>query len=181
MKLNKTSIPPGGSVTLSPEETDTQKRLVSASTVTCLSCSEHNKQTTRLKKHDTHKLSHFCTKIVFVFLYRKRDITARQRTNQCTTAWSKATEASSHINKSVFSLLHRLSTWRYLHLLLSAGACSTVPTDVNRYVLQTPALNSKPAGSRCCCRSMGQTYGRTDERMPNLYVDPVQHTLRERR
>ena len=119
MKLNKTSIPPGGSVTPSPEETDTQKRLVLASTVTCLSCSEHNKQTTRLKKHDTHKLSHFCTKIVFVFLYRKRDITARQRPNQCTTAWSKATEASSHINKSVFSLLHRLSTWRYLHLLLS--------------------------------------------------------------
>jgi len=80
------------------------------------------------KKHDTHKLSHFCTKIVFVFLYRKRDITARQRPNQCTTAWSKATEASSHINKSVFSLLHRLSTWRYLHLLLSIDG-TDIQTD----------------------------------------------------
>jgi len=26
-----------------------------------------------------------------------------------------------------------------------------------RYLLQTPALSSKPAGRRCCCRSMGRT------------------------
>jgi len=31
-------------------------------------------------------------------------------------------------------------------------------------VLQAPALSSEPAGRRCCCRSMGQTDGRTDAR-----------------
>ena len=37
---------------------------------------------------------------------------------------------------------------------------------VDRYLLQTPALSSKPTGRRCCCRSMGlgRTDGRTDTR-----------------
>jgi len=35
-------------------------------------------------------------------------------------------------------------------------------------------LSSKPAGRCCCCRSMGQTDGRTSER----YTDPVPHTMR---
>jgi len=36
------------------------------------------------------------------------------------------------------------------------------------------ALGSKPAGRICCCRSMGQTDGRTSDR----YRDPVPHTMR---
>jgi len=43
-----------------------------------------------------------------------------------------------------------------------------------RYLLQTPALSSKPAGRRCCCRSMGRTDGRTLDR----YIDPAPHTMR---
>jgi len=35
---------------------------------------------------------------------------------------------------------------------------------VDRYLLQAPALSSKPAARRCCCRSTGQTDGRTDSR-----------------
>jgi len=36
------------------------------------------------------------------------------------------------------------------------------PADIDRYLLPTPALSSKLAGRRTCCRSMGQTDGRTD-------------------
>jgi len=36
---------------------------------------------------------------------------------------------------SVYSLRRRLSTRRYPHLLLSAGACSTAPAAVDRYLL----------------------------------------------
>ena len=57
-------------------------------------------------------------------------------------------------NKSVLSLLRRLSTWRYPHLLLSAGAHSTAPAAVDWYLLQTQR-------SPCYCRSTGQTDGRT--------------------
>ena len=78
-----------------------------------------------------------------------------------------------------------LSTGRRLHLLLSAGACSKTdfylqlsidicwrrrhlaanpPTAVAAVLLQTPALSSKPADRRCCCRSVGQTGGQTDGR-----------------
>jgi len=32
--------------------------------------------------------------------------------------------------------------------------------STSRYLLQAPALSSKPAARRCCCRSMGQTDGR---------------------
>jgi len=35
----------------------------------------------------------------------------------------------------VLSLLQRLSTSRYLHLLLSAEACNVVPTAVDGYLL----------------------------------------------
>jgi len=38
-------------------------------------------------------------------------------------------------NKSMLSLLHQLSTWRYPHLLLSADSCSTAPTSVDWYLL----------------------------------------------
>jgi len=42
-------------------------------------------------------------------------------------------------------------------LLLGAGACGTAPAAVDRYLLQTLALSSKPANRRCCSESMGQT------------------------
>ena len=45
-----------------------------------------------------------------------------------------------------------------------AGACSTAPAAIDRYLLHTPALSSKLTGRRCCCRSMEQTNGRTDAR-----------------
>ena len=80
-------------------------------------------------------------------------------------------------NKSVFSLLRRLSTWRCSHLLLSAaplllnaGACCTVLAErsqqarcaaIDRHLL----LSSKPTGRCCCCRSMGQTDGQTGGRL----------------
>jgi len=38
------------------------------------------------------------------------------------------------------------------------------PAAIDQYLLQTPALSSKPAGCRCCFRSMGQTDGQTDGR-----------------
>jgi len=60
-------------------------------------------------------------------------------------------------------------------LLLSAPA-------IERYQLQTPALSSKPAGRRCCCRSMGQTHThslrQTDGRTFDRYIDPALHTMR---
>ena len=58
-------------------------------------------------------------------------------------------------------------------LLLSAGACCSASlqlvrgTGARSYRSISPvrmALSSKPAASRCCCRSMGQTDGRTDAR-----------------
>jgi len=33
---------------------------------------------------------------------------------------------------------------------------------IDRYLLPAPDLSSKPADRRCCCRSTGQTDGRTD-------------------
>ena len=53
------------------------------------------------------------------------------------------------INKLVLSLLRRLSTWRYPHLLLGAGACNTHPQRARSYRLISPAhraLSSKLAG-----------------------------------
>jgi len=71
-------------------------------------------------------------------------------------------------NKSMFSLVPRLSTRHCPHLLLSVVAC---------YRSISPAcgaLSSKPAAHRCCCRSTGQTDGRTLDRL----IDPVSHTMR---
>jgi len=46
---------------------------------------------------------------------------------------------------------------------------------IDRYLLQAPALSSKPAARRCCSRS---TEGRTDGRTPDRYIDPAPHTMR---
>jgi len=43
-------------------------------------------------------------------------------------------------------------------------ACSAVAAASGRYLLPAPDRNSKPACRRCCCRSTGQTDGRTDWR-----------------
>ena len=83
--------------------------------------------------------------------------------------------ASYGVNESLsynfaLSLLHRFSTWHYPHLLISASACSTVPSVINRYLLHMPALSTQRQTRRlcrCCCRSMGQTDGRT----PDRYID----------
>ena len=47
-------------------------------------------------------------------------------------------------NKSLLSLLRRLSTGRYLHLLLSAGTCSTAPAAVSRYLLPAGCSAANP-------------------------------------
>ena len=54
------------------------------------------------------------------------------------------------------------------------GACSTALAAIDQYLLQILALSSKPAGHLCCCRSTGQTHGRT----PGRYIDPAPHTMR---
>ena len=45
---------------------------------------------------------------------------------------------------------------------------------IDRYLLQPPALSTKPADRRCCCRSMGQTDRRTDAAR---YTDSAQHIM----
>ena len=65
----------------------------------------------------------------------------------------------SFTNKFVFSLVSRLLTRHYPHLLLSAGACYRSISRVRG------SLSSKPAASRCCCRSMGHTDRWTDARL----------------
>jgi len=77
-----------------------------------------------------------------------------------TSTYSLAEHNTKQVYNSVLSLL----LWCYSHLLLSAGARSMAPAAIDRYPLHTPALSSKPADRRCCCRSMGQTDGRTDSR-----------------
>jgi len=55
-----------------------------------------------------------------------------------------------------------------------AGACNKATTAIDRYLLQTPALSSKPARCCCYCRSKGQTDGwtdgRTDAETPDRYI-----------
>jgi len=65
-------------------------------------------------------------------------------------------------NKSVLSLVPRLSTWRCPHLLLRAGCRRTS----YRSMFAAGAALSSAAARRCCCRSTGQrrTDGRTDTR-----------------
>ena len=54
---------------------------------------------------------------------------------------------------------------------MSAGCRHiTVPAPaIDRYLLQAPALSSKPAACRCCCRSTGQTDGQADWRTDVLW------------
>jgi len=48
--------------------------------------------------------------------------------------------------------------------IFTRPACRAAIAAIDRYLLPAPDLSSKPAGRRCCCRSMGQTDGETDGR-----------------
>jgi len=50
-----------------------------------------------------------------------------------------------------------------LNMTLPAAA-ARASAAIDRYLLHAPELSSKPAARCCCCRSMGQTDGRTDTR-----------------
>jgi len=83
-------------------------------------------------------------------------------------------------NKSVFSLVPRLSTWHCPHLLLSIccvlyGAVVAERRACYRSVFPVRDAHSKiPAARCCCCRSTGQTDGLTRNRF--IYSAP--HTMR---
>ena len=83
--------------------------------------------------------------------------------------------STANYHKSVLSLVPRLSTRRYPHLLLSAGACSRYRSIAGTLRPQL-SIDLLPAARRCCCRSTGQT---DDGRTPDRYVDPAPHTRRE--
>jgi len=53
----------------------------------------------------------------------------------------------------------------YSRTKIYAVRMSCGSSTVDRYLLRAPApdLSSKPAGRRCCCQSMGQTDGQTNE------------------
>jgi len=72
----------------------------------------------------------------------------------------------------VLSILRRLSTGLYPHLLLSAGACSTAPAAIHRYLLPTGRSAANPlAAVATYDRSMGQTGGRTDAQFRYMSKD----------
>jgi len=58
--------------------------------------------------------------------------------------------------------------------------CSTVRAAIDRS-RASRALSNKPADRCCCCRSMGETDGRspTDGRTPEHYIDLAANTMRE--
>jgi len=66
---------------------------------------------------------------------------------RCDLEW-RLSDSYAKRNMPVLRLLRRFSTWRYPHLLLSAR--NTAPAAIDWYLLQTPALSSKPAGRSCC-------------------------------
>ena len=107
--------------------------------------------------------------------------TSRLNTKQTHSTWKLYWYK---INKSLLSLLRRLSTWRCPHSLMSTGApAARRPQRARSYRSISSAhrtLSSKPAGRRCCCWSTGQTDGRTDRQTdtPDRYIYPAPHTTR---
>ena len=71
--------------------------------------------------------------------------------------------SDNRLSKSVFSLVPRLSTWRYPQLLPSAGACSKYLSiaGTRRPQMSAPALSSKLAAAAAHRRDR-QTNGQTD-------------------
>ena len=80
--------------------------------------------------------------------------------------------AVDHLERTTSLLAHRFVRSQQLpcrasqrdatrpRLLLSASTRCTAPAAIDRYLL----LSSKPASRCCCCRSTGQTNGRTPDR-----------------
>jgi len=77
-------------------------------------------------------------------------------------------------NKSLLSLLRRLSTGRYLHLLLSAGACSTAPAAVSRYLLPAGRSAANPPAT---VAAVDRWDRQTDGQTPDRYIDSVPHNV----
>ena len=77
----------------------------------------------------------------------------------------------SQTNNSVFSFLHRLSTWRCPHLLLSAGAWCTAPAAVYRYLLPSAQQQTRRT-------SLLLSIDGTDRRTLDTYIDLSPHAMR---
>jgi len=76
------------------------------------------------------------------------------------SVWDKSSFAWRRYvgNKSVLSLVPRLSTWRYPHLLLSACAAYRLSIDICAGARAQQQTSRAPEHTDCC-RSMGQTDG----------------------
>ena len=118
------------------------------------------------------------SRLVLPFWYRLTWVVPdRGPLNGCVCVCNDVT--CHYSNKPVLSLSTRLSTWRYPHLLLSARHLQKISTDswytasaaIDWYLLPMPALSSKPAACRCCCRSTRQTDSWTLHK-------PALHTMR---
>jgi len=70
------------------------------------------------------------------------------------------------------SLLRRLSTWSYPHLLSSAGACSTAAAAVDRYLLTAGRSAANPPATVAAVDRWDWDR-RMDGRTPDRYVDPA--------
>jgi len=78
--------------------------------------------------------------------------------------------------KSALSLLRRLTTWRYPHLLPSAGICSTATACVDRYLLPAGrSAKNPPHVAAAVDRGDRQTDRR---RTPDRYTHPASRTMR---
>ena len=82
-------------------------------------------------------------------------------------------------DKPVSSILHRLSTWRCLHLLRSAGAPSRQISICHWYAaLAVRSAANQPHGTADVDRRDRQTDGRTDGRTTDSCIDPTPHVTR---
>jgi len=88
-----------------------------------------------------------------------RSLDHRRQTDGPTDGMTSRAIANTAIT-TMQSLLSRLSTRRYPHLLLGAGAPAAC--GCRSIFLARGALSSKPTACRRCWRSMGQTDGQTD-------------------
>jgi len=107
--------------------------------------------------HDYKQLTSLCSSIRGRIC--RRLCVKSVRTNAvCITGLGKS-------NKSLLSLVPRLSTRRYPHWLLNASAGSIdrqLVRDACSYRSSRAHAQQHTAARRCCCRWMGQTDGRTD-------------------
>jgi len=123
--------------------------------------------------HDYKQLTTLCSSIRGRIC--RRLCVKSVRTNAvCITGLGKS-------NKSLLSLVPRLSTRRYPHWLLNASAGSIdrqLVRDACSYRSSRAHAQQHTAARRCCCRWMGQTDKRTDGRTPDRHIDSAPHTMR---